>query len=116
MRRPNTIETPHVNAPERLWKLYIKLGGNCYKTAKFIGVNPSYVWRLLKNGIEPSSHTEKGQAARVKLFLPRYKKVVRKSSPLPLPYYKKKWNQLPAKERDQAIQNYIEQKEQHKHE
>jgi hypothetical protein len=70
----------------------------------------------LKNGIEPSSHTEKGQAARLKLFLPRQHKKQTSSTPLPVPDYMNKWKQLPKEERQRVIQNYIEQKEQHEHE
>lgn len=38
-----------------------------------LDLNISYVSQLLKDGTEPTDKTEKGRAARVKLFLPRKK-------------------------------------------
>lgn len=38
-----------------------------------LDLNISYVSRLLSKGKEPTDKTEKGQEARVKLFLPKHK-------------------------------------------
>jgi transposase-like protein len=64
MKKPNSITVFHGNAPKKLIKLYRKQGGSCSKTAETIGVNPSHVWQLLKNGHEP-----KREDLRKKLFL-----------------------------------------------
>lgn len=67
MKRNKPVK-PHKNAPKKLVRLWRKLECNYYKTGKELGVAPSWVWQLIKEGIEP-----KRLDLRRKLFLTRKK-------------------------------------------
>jgi hypothetical protein len=83
----------HPNAPRKLISAIQKAGSE-RKFAKEQGVNILYVSQLLRDGIEPTDRTEKGRAARVKLFLPRKKPKPRQSQPKPDPVSSEWWDAL----------------------
>jgi len=64
VRRTNTIIKFHKRAPRKLVQLYKEKEGNCLLVSQKIGINPTHVWNLLKNGKEP-----KREDLRRKLFL-----------------------------------------------
>lgn len=69
--------------------------------AKNLGVNIYYLYKLIKNGIEPNDTTEKLQEVRAKMFLPRHKRKPHKERKpvLPMPNYLVWWRSLPKEDR-----------------
>lgn len=57
---------PHPKTPKHLVKIWRANGEDFYKTGKQLDINPSWVWQLIKKGIEP-----KRLDLRRKLFLTR---------------------------------------------
>lgn len=90
-------ENFHPNTPPRLIKA-IQRAGSERKFSKERGVNILYVSQLLKDGIEPTDKTEKGQAARVKLFLPRKKPKPQVVKTKPVPLTQEWWDELRKRE------------------
>ena len=108
-RKPIPLDKIHPNVPRRLIALYKRLGTQL-AIVKERSVNDYYISKLMKYGIEPTDKTEKGQDARVKLFLPCKKKKVRLPSDKPKvkkPDFIIQWNHLPAAERHKVIQQYL---------
>jgi hypothetical protein len=97
-KKKSSILVPHRKAPKKLVALYRRFHGNSYQLGKYLGVNSSHVWRLLKYGKEP-----KRLNLREKLFL----KIPKSRPKQEVPDYIKKWNKLPTEERRNVIQQYI---------
>ena len=109
------LTTFHENVPDRLIrkynaivKAYRKQGGYQRKLAKCLGINFKYLNDLLVHGIEPTDRTEKGQKARITLFLPIKKKTSKNSKAIQeIPEFMKQWNKLSKEERYKVIQQYL---------
>lgn len=73
----------HPRTPPKLraaFRAAKNLRGEGYKyhiLAEQIGVNVGHLHKLIRRGIEPTDKTEKGQAARAAMFLPRHKRKTR---------------------------------------
>lgn len=65
MKKENSEENIHKNAPRRLVSLWLKLGCSDRRVAKEREINHYYVSQLLWRGIEPNK-----KELRKKLFLP----------------------------------------------
>jgi len=103
------------NVPKRLVREYKKVarehsgqGGYQCKLARKLGINIKYVSDLLSRGIEPTDRTEKGQRARIALFLPVKRKVARLKSLQEIPGFMKQWGKIPKEERRKVIQQYLD--------
>jgi hypothetical protein len=68
------------NVPSRLIDALCEAGSE-RELSRRRGVNILYVSQLIGKGVEPTDQTAKGQAARVKLFLPRTKRAPREPKP-----------------------------------
>ena len=62
----------HPNTPPKLVKLLHK-AGSFHKTAEAIGVNVYWVYKLVREGKEPTDRTPKGRETRHRLGLHKYK-------------------------------------------
>lgn len=85
------------NVPRKLIKAFRAAACNTRRLEKEIGVNNYFICKLLNEGIEPTDQTEKGRAARVKLFLKEYKpkpRVKRPPKPHPDPLTSDWWSEL----------------------
>lgn len=99
----------HPKTPRRLAAAFRRATnghGEGYKIhvlAKTLGINVGYLHKLIKQGIEPPDSTEKGQAARAAMFLPRKKRKPRKAQINPTMPSLAWWRKLPKDKRN----NYI---------
>lgn len=107
--------TIHPNTPPRLRAAFRRaknMRGEGYKIdvlAKQLGVNIYYLFQLIKKGIEPNDTTNKLQAVRVKMFLPRKKRRPSKRKQTePLPEHLRWWRSLPKESRNEIVMNLHE--------
>ena len=80
----------HPNTPPRL-VAKLRKAGSLHKLADQIGVNISYVHKLIKDGVEPNDTTPKLREVRKRLCLKARKKA--RAEAKPLPEHRKWWNQ-----------------------
>jgi hypothetical protein len=81
--------TIHPNTPPRLAAKY-KKAGSFHALAEQIKVNVSYVYDLIKDGIEPNDTTPKLREVRKRLFLKARKKA--RAARQSLPEHRRWWN------------------------
>jgi hypothetical protein len=94
--------TIHPNTPPKLVKLLHK-AGSFHKAAEAIGVNVYWVFKLVREGIEPTDQTPKGRETRHRLGL--HKRKPRPKTPRPpRPDYIKWWFSLTRESRHQIIE------------
>lgn len=96
-------ESIHPNTPAELIVELQAVGWKERALSRKLGVNILYISQLIKDGVEPTDKTEKGQAAREKLFLPK-RKIKHK---VDVPQWMKTWRRLPITERHKVIQEYL---------
>jgi hypothetical protein len=75
----NAPRKPYAERAKRKLSTAIAKDGSARKFARRVDVNILYVTQFLKDGVEPTDQTEKGRAARVKIFLPKWKPRPRKN-------------------------------------
>lgn len=93
--------------PRRLAKAIKLFGGNQRKMAEYLGINPAYVNRWMKHGIEPKNPIARSAMG----FQPLRKRHDGRSGFAELPEHIKWWRKLDKGSRDQYIRNtydYIE--------
>lgn len=83
MPKKITPDLIHPNTPAKLIAELQAVGWNERALSRGLGVNILFVSQLIKDGIEPTDKTTKGQATREKLFLPRLAKKKRKKQTHP---------------------------------
>lgn len=111
---PANVPRRLVFAYKKIVKQYKDKGGYQRKLARLLDVNDFYLNQLLIKGIEPTDKTLHGQETRLKLFLPRKKKVIRVQSDKPKqtkPDFIVAWHHLPTEERQKVIKEYLKWKE-----
>lgn len=104
------MKTCHPNTPYKLKIIYRKFKGKYHPLSIFLKINVRYVYDLVVNGKEPTDKTSKGQEARIKLFLPAKKKIIREKKEIvkkAKPDFIVQWDHLPKEERHKVIQEYL---------
>jgi len=94
---PSKLITAFRNAQNRNgqgWKINV--------LAARLHVNVGYLHKLIKHGIEPPDDTDKGQAARVAMFLPRHKRQTKRER-TKLPEFMRWWRRIPKEIRHDII-------------